>query len=70
MVENIQGRLKVEFPCYNCFPTITKLIAGFHALYASKSKANVVVVLKDKYFDASYLYSFHMRYIKRISVKI
>ena len=55
MVENIQGRLKVEFPCYNCFLTITKLIAGLHALYASKSKANVVVVLKDRHFDASYL---------------
>ena len=47
MMENIQGRLKVEFPCYNCFPTIKNLTGGLHALYASKFRVNVVIVLKN-----------------------
>ena len=55
MMGNIQGRLKMEFPCCNCFPGITKLIVGSHALYASKSKASVVVLLKERHFGASYL---------------
>ena len=55
MMQNIQGRLKMEFPHYNCFPVITKLIVGLHALHASKSRVNAVVVLKDRHFDASYL---------------
>ena len=39
----------------NWLPAITKVIVGLYALHASKSRANVVVVLKDRHFDASYL---------------
>ena len=46
MMQSIQGRLKMEFPHFNCFPAITKLIAGLHALHP-KSRANFVVVLKN-----------------------
>lgn len=55
MMQNIQGRLKmkVEFSHYNCFPAIIKLIVGLHALHASKSRAHVAVVLKDRHFYAS-----------------
>ena len=53
MMESIQGRLKMEFPYYNCFPAITKQIVELHALLASRP--NVVLVLMDKHFDASYL---------------
>ena len=55
MMENIQGRMKMVFPYYNCFPTITKLIVGLHALHTFKSRRNIVVVLKGSHFDASYL---------------
>ena len=34
-----------------------------------KSRANVVVVMKDRHFDAFYLKPFHVSYIKRMSVK-
>ena len=54
MMENIQGRLKMEFPSYNCFPAIKKLIVGLLTQHSSKSKANITVVLKDRHFD-SYL---------------
>ena len=54
-MENIQRRLKMEFPYYNCFPAFTKLIVGLHALHASKSRTNVLIVLKNRHFDASYL---------------
>ena len=66
MMENIQGRLKMEFRYYDCFPAITKLIIKLHALHASKSRANVEVVLKAKHFDTSYLWSFQVRNIKRM----
>ena len=55
MMENIQRRSKMEFPYYNCFPAFTKLIVGLHALHASKSRTNVLIVLKNRHFDASYL---------------
>ena len=55
MMENIQGRLKTEFPYYICFPAITKLRVGLHKLHTFKSRANVVVVLEDRHFDDSYL---------------
>ena len=55
MMENIKGRLKMEFPYYICFPAITKLIVGLHTLHTFKSRANVVVVLQDRHFDDSYL---------------
>ena len=55
VTENIQGRLKMKFPYCNCFPAITKLTEGLHALHAPKSRTNVLVVLKDRYFDVSYL---------------
>ena len=55
MMQTIQGRLKIEFPRYNWFPAIIKLIVALHGLYASKSRVNVVVVLKDRHFYASYL---------------
>ena len=54
-IEYIQGRLNMEFPYYICFTAITKLIVGLHALHASKFRANVLVVLKDRHFDVSYL---------------
>ena len=60
----------MEFPHYNCFPAVTKLIVGSHALHASKSTANVVVVLKVRNFDVFYLQSFHVRDITRMCVKI
>ena len=44
----------MEFPRSNYFPAIT----------------NVVVVLKDRHFSASYLWSFHGSEIKRMFVKI
>ena len=37
---------------YNCFPAITELIVGLHALHASESRANAVV--EYRHFDASY----------------
>ena len=46
MMQNTRERLKMEFPHYNCFPAIVKLVVGLHALHASNSRANVVVVLK------------------------
>ena len=49
MIKNIQGRLKKEFPYYSCFPATTNLIAGLHTIHASKSTANVVVILKDTF---------------------
>lgn len=70
MMENIQGRLKMEFTYYNCFSLITKLILGLHTLHIPKSIANDVVVLKDRHFDASYLYSFHVYDMKRMCAKI
>ena len=54
MMQNTQGRLKMELHHYNCFAVIIKLIVGLHALYASKSTANAAVVLKDRHFDVSY----------------
>ena len=54
-MENILERLKMKFPYGNCFSDITKLMVGLHTLHAHKSTANVVVILKDRYFDASYL---------------
>ena len=47
-MENIQGRLKMEFPYYDCFPAITKLTVELHPIRASKSRANFVVVLKER----------------------
>ena len=47
-MENIQGRLKMEFSYYDCFPAITKLTVELHAIHASKSRANIVVVLKER----------------------
>ena len=44
-MKNIRERLKMEFLNYNCFPTITKLIV--RSINISKSRADVVVVLKD-----------------------
>lgn len=70
MIENIKEKLKMEFPYHNCFPVITKLIVGLHAIYASKFRANFVVLLKDKNFDASYLSSFHVYDIQRMCIKI
>ena len=70
MMENIKGKFKMEFPYYNCFSAITKLIVGLHALHASKSRAIVVVVLKDRHFHYFYLQPFHMRDIKKLCVKI
>ena len=55
VMENIKGRLKMKFPYCNCFPAITKFTEGLHALHAPKSRTNVLVVLKDRYFDVSYL---------------
>ena len=69
-MENIQGRLMMEFPYYNYFSAIARLIVELHALHASKFRTNVVVVLKDRHFDASYLHSFHVCDIKRRCVKI
>ena len=69
-MENIQGRLKMKFPYYNYFSAIAKLIVGLDALHASKSRANVVVVLKGRHSDASYLQSFHVRDNKTMCVKI
>ena len=69
-MEKIQGRLKTEFSYCNCFPAITNVIVRLHTLHASKSRANVVVVLKDRHFDASHLQSFHVRHIKRMRVEI
>ena len=42
LLENIQGRLKMEFPYYDCFPAITKLAVELHAIRESKSRANIV----------------------------
>ena len=65
MMENIQRRSKMEFPYYNCFPAFTKLIVGLHALHASKTKTNVLIVLNNRHFDASYLIVIpHVRYQK------
>ena len=65
MMENIQRRSKMEFPYYNCFPAFTKLIVGLHALHASKTRTNVLIVLKNRHFDASYLIVIpHVRYQK------
>ena len=32
MMVNMQGKLKMEFPNYNCFPSIAKLIVRSHYL--------------------------------------
>ena len=48
LLENIQGRLKMEFPHYDCFPAITKLTVELHAIRESKSRAIIVVVLKER----------------------
>ena len=55
MMVNIQERLIIKFPYYNYLPAVTILIVRLYALYASKSRANVVVVLNDRHFDTSYL---------------
>ena len=55
MMESIQGRLKMEFTFYNCFPAITKLIIVLYSLDTSKSRANEVVVMKGRHFDVPYL---------------
>ena len=47
-MENIQERLKMEFPYYDCFLAITKLTVELHPIRASKSRANFVVVLKER----------------------
>ena len=54
MMQNIQERLKMEFPHSNYFAAIT----------------NVVVLLKDRHFSASYLWSSHVREIKKLFAKI
>ena len=55
MMVNIQDRLIIKSPYYNYLPTVTIRIVRLYALYASKSRANAVVVLKDRHFDTSYL---------------
>ena len=48
-MENILGRLEMEFPYCNYFLAIAKLIIGLNALHASKSRANVMVAMKDTF---------------------
>ena len=55
MMQNLQGRFKMEFPHYNCFPTITKLIVGLYALHA------FVVILKVRNLNVFYLSSFRVQ---------
>ena len=68
-MQNIQRKLKMDFPHYKCFFAITNLIVGLHTLYATRSRANVVVVVKDRHFDTYYSESFHVRDIKRMCIK-
>ena len=48
-MENTQRRLEMEFPYYNYFLAIAKLIVVLNALHASKSRANVMVAMKDTF---------------------
>ena len=51
---------------YNSFPAIKELIVGLHALNAFKSRANAVVELKYRHFDASYFQWLRPRYQKNV----
>ena len=46
-MENIQGRFKMQFPYYNCFLAIAKLIVKLHYILLNP-KENVAVELKDR----------------------
>ena len=68
-MENIQGRLKMEFSYYDCFPAIIKLTVELHAIHASKSRANIVVVLKERRLMLFFIVIPQVRY-QKMYVKI
>ena len=66
LLENIQGRLKMEFPYYDCFPAITKLAVELHAIRESKSRANIVSYWKKDVWCFLFIVIPQARYQKNV----